>query len=264
MTHYGEQDQPQQGGFAVGSQVWYMNNLKTVWRTGKLEDMVLLEGEDHPHIRVRETEDDGDETYFHYSFDTKAQVVQLLFVSQLKCHNSDLNDIIKMDNPTLLGITQCIGERLMGTKSEARIPVESRTEDTLTRRHRQYTRLGNVIVSMNPYYDMPYNKPEKIPAHIAQTKETKEDTPHVWDTVRRAFNEIFPTPSSIGKRSQTIILSGASGSGKPEASPSRGRGTPRRRRATWKQYWITPFNTPNIESRKAERNRKSCEKTTKE
>lgn len=213
VTHYGERDKPQAGGFAKKDVVWYMNNLKTVWRKGTLEDLVLLKGEDHPHIRVREfDEKEGDTEHFHYSFDSKAKVSQLLLHENLRCENPDLNDILRMQNPTLLGITKCIGQRLTGSEVDQKKALDRRDYS----KHRQYTWLGNVIVSVNPFHNMPYNNIAKIPDHIKQNGINQE--PHVWDTVRRAFAAVFPRGQGQKGKSQTIILSGASGSGKFETS----------------------------------------------
>lgn len=199
-----------------GASVWYFGIDDYTWKQGKIRDLKLDETRDsvHPDVQV-----EGNDRW-HPTFDDAARIGTLLLVSDLRCEGdaspiAQRVNLMDMGNPTLLGVTQCLADRLMQPPTTPAI---------------QYTRLDESIVSMNPFETLAVNGKEYLKAHArldldhhlkpkaaTARRETDADkervpanTPHVAEVVYRACVELLQPEA----KPQSIIVSGASGSGK--------------------------------------------------
>jgi len=76
---------------------------------------------------------------------------------------------------------------------------------------RIYTRLGKILISVNPYKLYPLYTPEVIEKY-QNTRAVSQLPPHVYEIAKLALEELEKT-----KHPQSILIAGESGSGKTEA-----------------------------------------------
>ena len=92
---------------------------------------------------------------------------------------------MKMTNPSIVQISRCLAQRI--------------------EKGQQFTRLDDAILSLNPYEALPMNSTDAM----KRFEKRDETQPHVWEVALRAHDEM-----KNNGRDQSIIISGASGSGK--------------------------------------------------
>ncbi|KAJ9455460.1 Myosin-I heavy chain [Diplonema papillatum] len=73
-----------------------------------------------------------------------------------------------------------------------------------------FTRMGEIIISVNPFEFKPYNSPEAMAKHT----EGKWDHPHTWEVAHKAYKKIIV----MDRNNQSILISGESGAGKTETA----------------------------------------------
>merc|ERR1719410_2530721 len=76
-----------------------------------------------------------------------------------------------------------------------------------------YTRMGEMVISINPFQNMPYNEPGCMVPHM-KCANPREEAPHIWEIANRAYVRIIQQD----KKTQSILISGESGAGKTEAT----------------------------------------------
>lgn len=79
-------------------------------------------------------------------------------------------------------------------------------------KHRIYTRLGKILISVNPYKLYPLYTPEVIEKY-KNARNVNQLPPHIYEVAKGAIEELIKT-----KHPQSILIAGESGSGKTEAS----------------------------------------------
>eukprot|EP01060_Flectonema_neradi_P024096 TRINITY_DN3264_c0_g2_i1.p1 TRINITY_DN3264_c0_g2~~TRINITY_DN3264_c0_g2_i1.p1 ORF type:complete len:1055 (+),score=307.63 TRINITY_DN3264_c0_g2_i1:77-3241(+) len=73
-----------------------------------------------------------------------------------------------------------------------------------------FTRMGEIIISINPFCMKDYNKPEMMLPHT----EGKWAHPHTWEVAHKAYKKIIVMDGN----NQSILISGESGAGKTETA----------------------------------------------
>lgn len=93
--------------------------------------------------------------------------------------------------------------------------TESNLLQNLEKRYKQnriYTFIGNVVVSMNPYKQIPELNTEQVMKRY-HGREHWEEQPHVYAVAEQAYKQV-----KRFRKNTCILISGESGSGKTEAS----------------------------------------------
>eukprot|EP01059_Diplonema_ambulator_P011943 TRINITY_DN219_c1_g1_i1.p1 TRINITY_DN219_c1_g1~~TRINITY_DN219_c1_g1_i1.p1 ORF type:complete len:1038 (+),score=462.47 TRINITY_DN219_c1_g1_i1:78-3191(+) len=73
-----------------------------------------------------------------------------------------------------------------------------------------FTRMGEIIISINPFCFKEYNSREAMEKHTAG----KWDHPHTWEVAHKAYKKIIV----MDRQNQSILISGESGAGKTETA----------------------------------------------
>ncbi|KAK7196118.1 Unconventional myosin [Novymonas esmeraldas] len=84
-------------------------------------------------------------------------------------------------------------------------------KDRFEKRHHQYSLMGEMVLSVNPFRLMPFNSEEERKRYLA-LPDPRVLPPHVWQVAHKAFNAVFMQ----GQGNQSVVISGESGSGKTE------------------------------------------------
>lgn len=79
------------------------------------------------------------------------------------------------------------------------------------KKQQQYSRMGEIILSVNPFQRMPYNSDEEQRKYL-DAPDVAKLSPHAWQAADKAFKDAFMR--KLGN--QSIVISGESGSGKTE------------------------------------------------
>lgn len=79
--------------------------------------------------------------------------------------------------------------------------------------HLQYSLLGEVVLSVNPFQPMPFNTDKNREKYLTSPNQ-RLLPPHVWQVAHRAYVQIIVR----GLRNQSVVISGESGSGKTETT----------------------------------------------
>eukprot|EP01064_Diplonema_japonicum_P005852 TRINITY_DN1386_c0_g1_i1.p1 TRINITY_DN1386_c0_g1~~TRINITY_DN1386_c0_g1_i1.p1 ORF type:complete len:1032 (+),score=371.81 TRINITY_DN1386_c0_g1_i1:48-3143(+) len=74
-----------------------------------------------------------------------------------------------------------------------------------------FTRMGEIIISINPFCFKEYNSREAMEDH---TKKEKWAQPHTWEVAHQAYKKIIV----MDRNNQSILISGESGAGKTETA----------------------------------------------
>lgn len=77
----------------------------------------------------------------------------------------------------------------------------------------QYSMMGEMVLSVNPFQLMPFNSVEERKKYLSLTNP-RGLPPHIWQVAHKAFNAIF----LHGLNNQSVVISGESGSGKTEST----------------------------------------------
>lgn len=84
-------------------------------------------------------------------------------------------------------------------------------KDRFEKLHKQYSLMGEMVLSVNPFRLMPFNSDEERKKYLA-LPDPRMLPPHVWQVAHKAFNAVIVQ----GQGNQSIVISGESGSGKTE------------------------------------------------
>eukprot|EP01083_Nonionella_stella_P018570 51704_1 len=76
-----------------------------------------------------------------------------------------------------------------------------------------YTNLGDVLIAINPYENLPIYKDDTISAYLSRAGAPPARTPHIFAVANRARQALLR-----GARCQSILMCGESGSGKTESA----------------------------------------------
>lgn len=76
---------------------------------------------------------------------------------------------------------------------------------------RIYTRLGKILISVNPYKLYPVYTPDVVEKY-QNARTVNQLPPHIYEVAKGAIEELIMT-----KHPQSILIAGESGSGKTEA-----------------------------------------------
>jgi myosin heavy subunit len=79
--------------------------------------------------------------------------------------------------------------------------------------HQIYTNVSSVLISINPYQQLPLYGEELLGDYLGTSDKTKILAPHIFQTARTAFANM-----RRDCRSQSVLVSGESGAGKTEAT----------------------------------------------
>jgi len=78
-----------------------------------------------------------------------------------------------------------------------------------------YTRVSDILIAVNPYRNLGLDTPQHFKSYFYGNKETTE--PHIFQIGRKVFRKLMFQSGSKGT-SQSILITGESGSGKTEAT----------------------------------------------
>ena len=127
-----------------GVQVYYLSPKSQSWQVG------TICGTSGPHkLKVKD-----DETGDVSTVEKHTNEVHKFMENGYSPADEDLFSMNDLHSSTLLW---CVSERFEGLKQ-------------------QYTRMGEIILSMNPFEGMPYNRPEVMDSYVAET----DKAPHCW------------------------------------------------------------------------------------
>eukprot|EP00667_Euglena_gracilis_P001099 EG_transcript_1100 len=160
-----------------GVQVWFLNSKKQSWEVGKV---VALAGQ---KVKVQDTET-GDT----FLVEKTSKEVHKYLENAYDPKNPDLFNMNDLHSSTLLW---CVAERFESLRQ-------------------QYTRMGEMIVSLNPFQPMPYNQGDQMDDYVSE----QGTAPHCWQVAHKAFRNIVIRDEG----NQSILISGESGAGKTETA----------------------------------------------
>ncbi|KAG5495704.1 hypothetical protein GH5_03369 [Leishmania sp. Ghana 2012 LV757] len=84
-------------------------------------------------------------------------------------------------------------------------------KDRFEKLQKQYSLMGEMVLSVNPFRRMPFNSEEERQRYL-NLPDPRMLPPHIWQVAHKAFNAVF----AQGQGNQSIVISGESGSGKTE------------------------------------------------
>ncbi|KAG5470795.1 hypothetical protein LSCM1_02045 [Leishmania martiniquensis] len=84
-------------------------------------------------------------------------------------------------------------------------------KDRFEKLQKQYSLMGEMVLSVNPFRRMPLNGDEERKRYLSLS-DPRMLPPHIWQVAHKAFNAVF----FQGQGNQSIVISGESGSGKTE------------------------------------------------
>ncbi|XP_031750921.1 myosin-IIIb isoform X2 [Xenopus tropicalis] len=83
------------------------------------------------------------------------------------------------------------------------------------RDHRIYTYVGDILIAVNPFRDLPLYSPEI--SDIFSSRPLSSLPPHIFAVADRAYNSLQGNPGKLS-RNQCVVISGDSGAGKTEST----------------------------------------------
>lgn len=84
-------------------------------------------------------------------------------------------------------------------------------KDRFERLHKQYSLMGEMVLSVNPFQLMAFNSVQERKKYLAMP-DPRALPPHIWQVAHKAFNAIVLESLN----NQSVVISGESGSGKTE------------------------------------------------
>ncbi|EPY42972.1 myosin XXI [Angomonas deanei] len=84
-------------------------------------------------------------------------------------------------------------------------------KDRFEKLHQQYSLMGEMVLSVNPFQLMGFNSETERKRYLA-LPDPRSLPPHIWQVAHKAFNAI----NLQGLNNQSVVISGESGSGKTE------------------------------------------------
>ncbi|KPI84586.1 myosin XXI [Leptomonas seymouri] len=84
-------------------------------------------------------------------------------------------------------------------------------KDRFEKLNKQYSLMGEMVLSVNPFQLMPYNSDQERKKYLA-LPDPRLLPSHIWQVAHKAFNAVFVQ----GLDNQSVVISGESGSGKTE------------------------------------------------
>eukprot|EP01062_Namystynia_karyoxenos_P081097 TRINITY_DN884_c0_g2_i2.p1 TRINITY_DN884_c0_g2~~TRINITY_DN884_c0_g2_i2.p1 ORF type:complete len:1105 (+),score=321.30 TRINITY_DN884_c0_g2_i2:101-3415(+) len=161
-------------GLAAGARVFWLHPVRG-WSLGKL---AKLDG-----AKATVTDDD--------TGDTATCPAENLHPRMDGAYDAQRHDLFEMNDLAACTLLFCVKERY-------------------ERMRLMYTRMGEIVISLNPFERMPYNTPDAMKKYT----EGQEEMPHCWEVAHKAYTAIIVRD----RGNQSILISGESGAGKTETT----------------------------------------------
>lgn len=160
----------------TGGYIWYPDEAE-VWKRGVIQSM----SHDTVHVKTQ-----SKPLMFHFK-ET---------IPYCDSHGVDLDDVAEMDNMHEAPLLHLLRTRYL--------------------RDQIYTYTGDILISINPYHDIPGLYDIKAESHDNNQEEISEkhEKPHLFQVARKAYREM----KAGTQQGQSVIISGESGAGKTEAA----------------------------------------------